>query len=198
MKDSLRFPLVLSLVCLGAAVGVGGVYTVTKAPIAERKKLEEKEAVQAVAPAGVVNTVALDSTGEIVKATDADGKLLGYVSKGEARGYAGPVVVMVGFDPELHVTGVVVTSQSETPGLGAELGKTTSSQTVWGLLGLDKTEVKRMSWLDQFKGLPGQDTAPAAKKYDAKTGATVTSNAIANGIHRAWERLDQCLKGNPS
>ena len=199
MRESVRFPLVLATVCLAAALGVGGVYTLTKGPIEQRKQAEASLARKAVAPEGTTEFVPLNRAGDVLKAMGADGKPRGYVSTGEARGYAGTVTVMVGFDPELRVTGVAVTSQNETPGLGAELGHAWSSRTVWGSLGLDKTEVKSGSWLDRFKGLPGRDAAPETGKVDAQTGATVTSNAVANAVHRAYLRLEQCLReGNPS
>jgi len=197
MTNSIRYPLVLALVCLGAAAAVGGAYTITRQPIQERKQLEEKQAVERVAPKGIDHTEALDDSGTL-KGLDAAGNVIGYIARGEARGYAGPVVVMVGFSPDLHVTGVVVTSQNETPGLGAELGKTTSTQTIWGLVGLDKSEVACNCWLDQFKGMSGADADPDARKFDAKTGATITSNAIARGIHQAYQKLETLLKDNPS
>ena len=198
MRESVRFPLVLAAVCLAAAVGVAGVYTLTKIPIEQRQQADASLARKAVAPEGTAEFVPLNRAGDVLKAVGANGKLRGYVSAGEARGYAGTVSVMVGFDPELRVTGVAVTSQHETPGLGAELGHAWSSRTVWGFLGLDKTEVKSGSWPDRFKGVPGPDSAPEAGKVDAQTGATVTSNAIANAVHRAYLTLDQCLReGSP-
>ena len=196
MKESLRFPVVLTLVCLGAALGVGGVYTLTKEPIEKRKADEARQARKAVSPEQATDFVALNDTNDIFKAVDVEGKTLGYVATGSARGYGGELLVMCGFDTDLHVLGVAVTSHSETPGLGAELVKIKSNQTLWGLLGLDKSEVKCECWLDQFKGMTGADLAPDAGKVDAKTGATITSNAITEAVYQAVQKIEKHLKDN--
>ena len=196
MKESLRFPLVLALVCLGAALGVGGVYALTRGPIAQRKADEARRARKTVSPEGVTDFVVLNDTNDLFKAVDADGKTLGYVATGSARGYGGALLVMCGFDTDLRVLGVVVTSHSETPGLGAELTKVKSNQTLWGLFGLDKSEVTRECWLDQFKGMTGKETDADAGKVDAKTGATITSNAITAAVFQAYQKIEKRLEGN--
>ncbi len=196
MKESLRFPLVLTLVCLGAALGVSGIYTLTRGRIAERRASGQEQARLMVSPKGAADFIPTSRDPEaddIFKAVDADGETLGYVVGSEARGYAGPVVVMVGFDRELRIVRVVVTAHTETPGLGAELAKVKTTRTIWGLLGLDKSKVECKCWLDRFRGMPGKDTDPEAGNVDAKTGATITSNAITDAVHLAYQKLEKHL-----
>lgn len=194
MKESLRFPLVLTLVCLGAALGVSGIYTLTRGRIDERKASGQEQARLMVSPKGAADFKPLPETDDIFKAVDADGETLGYVVVGQARGYAGPVIVMVGFDMEFRIVRVVVTEHTETPGLGAELAKVKTTRTIWGLLGLDKTKVECKCWLDRFKDMPGKDTDPEAGNVDARTGATITSNAITAAVHLAYQKLEKHLK----
>ena len=204
MKESLRFPLVLLCVCLGAALGVSGIYTLTSERIADRRALEQEQARLMVSPEGVADFEPLTEANDLFKAVDAGGKTLGYVVVGKARGYAGPVVVMVGFDRKLRIVRVVVTAHTETPGLGAELTKVKSNETIWGLLGLDGTEVEHSCWLDQFKDMPIEldagniDAKTGAtitnEDIDAKTGATITSNAITAAVYQAEQKLKKYLK----
>ena len=196
MKESMKFPLVLTLVCLGAALGVGGVYTLTRGRIAERNALTREEARKLVAPEGASSFEAVDEGGDVFTAKDAQGKMLGYVAGGEARGYNGPVMIMAGFDNELKVVRVAVTLHSETPGLGAELAKVKTNQTLWGLLGLDTSEVHCHCWLDQFRGMTGEDVDPAAGKVDAQTGATITSSAIAEAVFDAYQKVKQVVESS--
>ena len=48
---------------------------------------------------------------------------MGYVFETEASGYGGKVKVMTGIDAEGAITGVVILSHDETPGLGANAEK---------------------------------------------------------------------------
>ena len=53
----------------------------------------------------------------------AGGELAGYVFETGASGYGGTVSVMTGIDAEGSITGVVILSHDETPGLGANATK---------------------------------------------------------------------------
>ena len=72
--------------------------------------------------------------------------------------------------------------------------KVKSNQTIWGLFGLDGSEVKCECWLDQFKGMTGKEIDPDAGKIDAKTGATITSNAITEAVFQAYQKVEKHLK----
>ena len=93
-------------------------------------------------------------------------------------GYDGVIEAMLALRGDMRtIAGLAVTSQSETPGLGARIGDP--------------------AWQAQFAGLPAVDQGgnirfavargPAASEYevDGITGATRTSNAITN-MMRFW------------
>ena len=195
MNQTLRFAVVLTTVCLLAAVGVSGVYTLTEPRIRERQEAEKEQARREVASAEVVRFEPIAPEEDLYRAVDASGKkTLGYVATGKARGYSGDVAVTAGFTPELKVVRVVVTAQTETPGLGAELGKAQTNQTIWGILHLTPEEVKETSWLDQFKGKNGEELTLAPGKIDARTGATITSRAITVAVRQAFDQVKKSIE----
>jgi electron transport complex protein RnfG len=89
--------------------------------------------------------------------------------EGIGQGFGGDVGVMIGVDLATGgVTGIGVTTMSETPGVG--------------------TRVREPAFAAQFAGLPG-DTIFQVKKdggaIDAITGATVSSRAVAAAVTAA-------------
>lgn len=99
-----------------------------------------------------------------------DGKPAAVALEGVGQGFGGDVGVMVGVDLESRaLTGVGVTTMSETPGVG--------------------TRVREESFTAQFAGLEG-DTFLVKKDggtIDAITGATVSSRAVAGAVTAALE-----------
>ena len=53
MSGMAKMVIVLSLICLGAALGLAGVYALTKGPIAEAQRQEKIRAIGEVMPEGV-------------------------------------------------------------------------------------------------------------------------------------------------
>lgn len=92
------------------------------------------------------------------------------------RGYAGPVVSMMGVDRDGHVLGVRVIRHKETPGLG------------------DKIEPAKDTWIFAFDGKSLNDP-PAAKfavkkdggVFDQFAGATITPRAVVNSVKGGLE-----------
>lgn len=87
-------------------------------------------------------------------------------------GYSGDIKLIVGVSREGVVTGVRVTRQNETPGLG------------------DKIEPEKSNWIFGFNGKSLGDPAEkgwAVKKdggiFDQFSGATITPRAVVGAIH---------------
>ena len=97
-----------------------------------------------------------------------DGEPAAVALEGVGQGFAGDVGVMIGVDlGSTGVTGVGVTTMSETPGVG--------------------TRVREEAFTAQFAGLTG-DTFQVKKDggtIDAITGATVSSRAVADAVTAA-------------
>ncbi|MBQ3485936.1 MAG: FMN-binding protein, partial [Clostridia bacterium] len=187
-----EFPafLVLTIIALVAAVVLALTNEVTKGPIAEHANRARTEAFNAVLPAASYEEAEIpaghDSVSALFKAKDESGADVGYTVVASASGYAGPVAVTLGVDPQGMVTGAVIgdTSFAETAGFGMR----------W------KEETNR--W-EQFKSI---DTANGGS-IEAISGATVTSNAVLNATNagvncvnevRGVSARDVVAKGAPA
>jgi len=161
----LRFIIVLTLVCVCAALVLGITYSATKPLITAQKERETKAALEKVLPDADEYKTGSSEGKEYYEAYSS-GRLLGYALFADGNGYAGNIQMLVGIDIGGKITGLEVLSQSETPGLGARC-----------------VEIKpgeNQPWfLRQFKGKRDSDLIP--KSIDAITGATITSQAIMNG-----------------
>lgn len=149
----------------------------TKDKIAELQKKTEEEAQSSVLKAAESFTdekkymmFLSDSTvTSVLKGTDKNGKTVGYCVKAEPSGYGGKISMMIGLDTDFNVTGIKITSMSETPGLGAKADS---------------------DWIDQFTGKSGGlevvKTGNAGdSQINAISGATITSKAVTSGVNSA-------------
>lgn len=98
-----------------------------------------------------------------------EGAIVAVVFQQVARGYAGPIVLVMGVDRAGQVTGVRVTRHSETPGLG------------------DKIEIRRDPWITSFTGRSLHDgTRWGVNKdggdFDEFSGATITPRAVVAAV----------------
>lgn len=112
------------------------------------------------------------------------------ISSVAPRGYSGPIHLLIGIAADGTVTGVRVTSHSETPGLG------------------DAIEIEKSDWILGFEGTslsspPLDDWAVSQDNglFDAITGATVTPRAVVDGVKNAllyFQRHKDELFSEPS
>lgn len=105
-------------------------------------------------------------------------KFLGYVIKVAPTGYSSNLNTLAGISPEGKIIGIQVVSQQETPGLGAKC------QEAW--------------FQDQFKGLSKDQLYLKMKnkkgEVDAITAATITSNALTEGLRQGLESFMSIIK----
>ena len=88
-------------------------------------------------------------------------------------GYSGDIDLILGIDREGELTGVRVTQHAETPGLG------------------DAIEASKSDWILDFKSRsldnpPPKEwhVTPDGGRFDAISGATITSRAIVRAVYR--------------
>ena len=91
-----------------------------------------------------------------------------------ARGYRRPIELAVGIGADNRITGVRVIDHNETPGLG------------------DLVDQSRSDWLQQLTGVALDHMEPGdwavsrdGGKFDALSGATVTSRGVINAVHKS-------------
>jgi electron transport complex protein RnfG len=175
--------MTLMLVAIMAGLALGGVYVVTKEPIAKAKEAKLKKALGKVLPA--FDTIRVQQ----VKPVDGGDSLTFYTGyKNEEmigtavktysnKGYAGLVEIMVGFNPDMTINSTAVLKHKETPGLG------------------DKMSKSKSDWSNQFTGKnPAEFTLKVKKDggdVDAITAATITSRAFCDAVKRAYETYEK-------
>ena len=123
---------------------------------------------------GCVKGEAIEHNGQTgYRAVDADGALVGWVIGASGDGFADSIEILIGLDPQAQqVTGLKVLSQKETPGLGAKIEKPDD-------------------FAMQFVGKSAQasigvtKSAPSGNQVSAITGATVSSEAVADILNAA-------------
>jgi RnfABCDGE-type electron transport complex G subunit len=201
-RNLLKFVVILALVCIVMGSGVAGLYGLWRGRIADRKAADRQRAIEHVTPEGTTVDAGEPVAGEagtpsaVYAARDASGKTVAYVAAGAAHGYASTVRVMVGAKPTpdgLAIHKVVVTSQAETPGLGAQVAEQRSTHTLWQkLFGAEEPERVFNPFLERFEG----KTAQAVPDIQAITAATVTSNATKEAVQQALRRIQEAI-GRP-
>lgn len=190
-KESSFVNMVLTLFVIAAVAGLalGGVYNLTKEPIALAKRLKIEKAIGEVLPD-------FDSISEF-KMLPKDGKpgkdsLTFYFATknnepvGTAvrtftdNGFGGRFWIMVGFVDKTVISGTSVLEHKETPGLG------------------DKMDRSKSDWTDQFEGKDLTTFKLKVKKdrgdVDAITAATISSRAFCDATQRAFDELKKVEK----
>jgi electron transport complex protein RnfG len=171
--------LTLMMVTGVAALALGGVYNLTKEPIAAAKKAKLESAIGTVLPA-----FTSIETQELMPLEGKD-PLTFYVAKsgdevvGTAiqtysdKGFTQRIWIMVGFLPDGTIFNTAVLDHKETPGLG------------------DKMDISKSPWSEQFRNkMPGDFDLKVTKDggdVDAITAATISSRAFCDAVNRAWD-----------
>lgn len=196
-------PLVLSmgLISCAATALMAWVYLSTEAPIAAAQQQKGSSALSQVLPAFNNRPEQEPVLFGSVRFFTArkDGRITGFAGETvSTKGYAGEISVLAGLKPDGTVTTVLVTRQSETPGLGAVVCERKSEKTISGVLaGKDETGLPPNPILDQFTGMKAEagQTPWKVKKdggtLDAVTGATITSRAVGDAVFTIAETFTQ-------
>ncbi|MCP4620346.1 MAG: FMN-binding protein [Bradyrhizobium sp.] len=216
MKDSLRFPVILGVICIVAAAGVGGTYVFTREKIADRLAERREFSLREVFGGDAVFKVVRDSDDPLEQIREVSAKgggVIGYIATGTAQGYSSRLQVMVGTDVDVaRIQGIKILFQQETPGLGARVGEVKTDET-WvrklsgqGSATGEKKEPARPWFEAMFEGAQVPAEGEAWKlmtksgeageydEYDGITGATITSDAVDGAVRDAVAKVRGYLK----
>ena len=190
MKKIIKDTLALCLITLIAGLLLGLVYKITKEPIEkqnEKAKLNayksvfeqlsytenvSEEEIESAKKAISDEKYDCATVNEIVKAYDADNKYLGLIiTVTDSCGYGGNIKMTVGIDSTSVITGLEFLEINETAGLGMKAKEAAFKNQFIGM----KTE-----YVKCVKG-----GATGQGEYDAISSATITSNAVGDGINAA-------------
>ncbi len=171
-KSVLAPAAILFAICIVVAAALAGTNALTEKRIAQAALAKAEESRMVVLP-GAESFEERDSH---YAGLDGAGQTVGYVFETEGKGYGGTVKVMTGISNGGEITGVVVLSHSETPGLGANAEK----------------ESFREQYKQPVGNLAGgiqvvKFQAPNEGEIQAMTGATITSAAVTNAVNSAIE-----------
>ena len=170
MKKSIPAWLVLTVICVVAAVLLAATNLATKDVIAANAQREALATLGKLLPDATAFETMEDSGISIGK--DGSGNIVGYSLAATTQGFGGEVETTVAARPDGIINGVSVggSNFAETAGLGAR--------------------AKEPEFQEQFAG----KSAPVSLTKDggeieALSGATITSRAVIKGVNEAMEQI---------
>ena len=181
MVSSLKnMVLVLTTITLISSAAVGGVYLITKEPIANAKVAAVNDALDVVLPdfdTTTTQTIEVNDSPVVAYTATLEGKVVGYAVEGVSKnGFGGAVRLMVGFDTNGTILNVNVLEQKETPGLGTKMADEGNPL-------LASIKDKKAAELNLTVRKDGGD-------IDALTAATISSRAYAEAVAIASEAFE--------
>jgi len=190
MKEILGLGFKLLVICLISALLLGVANEATKEKIADVRAAANEKARKEVSPdadgfmlieESVMNEVIAinPSVTEVFKAQKGD-DVVGFVMKSEPNGYGGAVVVITGVDMDGIVTGVRIGSHQETPGLG---GNATLPKFY-----------EQYNGKNAVNGIGVSKTGSSETEIQAISGATISSQAVTDGVNYIGEIFDVLTK----
>lgn len=185
-SESISNTISLMIITLVAGLLLGAVYEVTKEPIAKEQQRAKEEAYKAVfADAGSFEELSVDTgilgeingeqginanIDEVMKVLDKSGSFAGYVlTVTDHEGYGGDVQFAMGIKADGTVNGISFLSLSETAGLGMKANEDTFKVQFAG------KNVEKFRYT--------KNGAASVDEIDALSGATITTNAVVNGVN---------------
>lgn len=197
MKEMMKNTGILVAITVVAGLLLGLVYQITKDPIAAQEAKAKQEACQevfadassfeAVEVTSVEESVwkeagyAQETIDEVMCAEDASGNVLGYVITVTTKeGYGGDIQFAIGVRMDGTMNGMSILSISETAGLGMRAEEVLKPQFA------DKN-------VEKFEYT--KSGATSENQIDAISGATITTNAVTNGVNAGFYYFQTELKG---
>lgn len=198
MKSMLKDAAILFAITIIAGVLLGGVFQITKDPIAKQEEAAKQAACNEVfatadsfeAFVGFDDIVAHaiisadypnQDINDILVAKDSAGNDLGYVlTVTTHEGYGGDIQFMMGVTNEGVLNGISLLSISETAGLGMQAGEVL---------------VPQFANKDVTKFTYTKNGSTSDSEIDAISGATITTNAVVNGVDAGLFYVDYLLGG---
>ena len=189
MKQMMKDAMILFLITLISGAALGLVYEVTKEPIAQQEQKAKNEAYQNVFEAAEDFTELTEeayspdaltafvkengfdaSIDGVAQALSGDGSVLGYViTVTDHEGYGGDIQFSMGVQNDGTLNGISILSIGETAGLGMNADTPAFKDQFVG---------KQVEQLQYTKKGATQDD-----EINAISGATVTTNAMTNGVN---------------
>ena len=186
MKEMIKNTGIMLAITLIAGLVLGFIYQITKEPIAEQNARKKQEACQEVfqdaasfepvevrepdAAAWTAEGYGDERVDEVMSALDDSGSLLGYVITVTTReGYGGDIQFAIGVKDDNTMNGISILTIAETAGLGMK-ADTDEFKSQFADKNVEKFEYTK-------------NGATEDSQIDALSGATITTNAMVNGVN---------------
>ena len=181
--------LILFVITLISGALLGLVYEITLEPIQATQEQAKQDAYREVladaasfedvadiaslieSSAAALTEGGYGTVDHAVNALDSSGNVIGYVINASSTGFGGAIQISVGIANDGTVGGIAFLSISETAGLGMN-AKNESFYSQFAGKNVDAFEVTKSG-------------ATSDNEIDALSGATITSNAVANAVNTA-------------
>ncbi len=182
----LRLSSALLIVALCCALTLAVIYYNTAPRIEEQKKMLLVRSLNSVLSAHRYERY--ENGMVYFEAYDKEGIVVGWCLSLKGKGYGGDINLLVGLDSSKNITGVKVLEHMETPGLGSQINEVKYGQ-------------EEAAFLSQFKGKVFKDIVlvkgETKGNIQAITGATVSSRAVVDEVHRGIEEFFKVKKIEP-
>ena len=169
MREMIKLGLILLLITAVAGLVLGVVNSMTADVIEERLIAESLEAMESFFPdlddASIIDESEFLDYDRVEEGFEvfSNGDVIGYTFKTNTNGYGGTIEMLTGINVEGEVVGIAILSQSETPGLG--------------------DVIETDDFKERFVGID----VDGEIDVDTISGATVSSNAVIQGVESAIE-----------
>jgi Na+-translocating ferredoxin:NAD+ oxidoreductase subunit G len=205
------WPMYRAMVGIGLICGVllVGAFQLTK-PIIERNKAEAlaRAIFQVLPEAAASKTFVLRDDGRFAPRVgkpagqtivyggyDGDGRLVGVAIEAAGMGYQDTIRLLYGYSPEQNaIVGMKVLDSKETPGLGDKI--LFDPEFLANFVRLDVGLSDDGSQLSHAIASVKHGTKSQPWQIDAITGATVSSNAIANILNGSAARIVPAIRAH--
>jgi len=187
MTVARRSAITLAICFAVALIALSIIDRITREPIKDAREKRRLETISAVLPDGPFDENPIDSHRQHIASALGGSEPLGFYTAYQsgqpaaavlelstAQGYSGEIRMLLGLTYDGSIVALRVIEHQETPGLG------------------DGIEVRKSSWIDQFesRSIAVSDTAAwqlsrYGGQFDGLTGATITSRAVVQAVHRA-------------
>lgn len=194
MKEFKQFGITLTIICLGAALLLSSVNSLTKPKIEAQKKQKELTALKEVIPQAK-DFSPVKNNDEILyyRAKDSQGNTFAYAFKALGKGYSSTIITMVGINKDGKIINIKIINQNETPGLGTRIAESEQTTTIWDKLKGKKEAAAEKPW---FQKQFSSKTLNDFDSIDTISGATVSSSAVKNSIKDKIKEVLKLIKAN--
>lgn len=182
-KEILKPTFVLFVICVLVSAALAGTNLLTEDKIAEQQEKKSEESRKIVLSVAESFTEQTTADGTVYHVGTANGETVGFVFETSSKGYGGDVSVMTGITADGEISGVVILSHSETPGLGANAEREEFRNQYEQPVPQGELEVVKYQ-------------TPAQGQVEAMTGATITSKAVTSAVNSAVELYREVKGGN--